>query len=123
MTLGRVAIVTVVGALLAGCPEEKRSAPAADAALPTPVATTAAAPSRMAPDASAAAPDAAEAQRFDPKHKCPTGQTHFYFEGDFCRRRCFTNGDCAKGERCNPIEYPFVVDGGTAGKARFCEGV
>jgi hypothetical protein len=107
--------------VLAGCPEDKRPAATVDAApSATPVVMTA---PPSVPASADAAPDAREERRFDPKHQCPTGQTHFYFEGDFCRRRCFSNADCAKKERCNPIEYPYVVDGGTAGKARFCEGV
>lgn len=61
-------------------------------------------------------------KRYDPKYKCPTGQTHFYLEGDFCRRKCFTNTDCGKGERCSAIGYPFIVDGGPGGMAKFCEG-
>ena len=69
---------------------------AAPVATPPPPASTAAAAS-AAPSASASA----DMKRFDPKYKCPTGQTHFYLEGDFCRRKCFTNGDCSKGERCS----------------------
>ena len=81
-------------------------------------------PSASAPAASAsAAPSAsADIKRFDPKHKCPTGQTHFYLEGDFCRQRCFKNSDCGKGERCSTIDYPFILDGGPGGMAKFCEG-
>ena len=91
---------------------------AAPLATPPPPASTPAASASAAPSASASA----DMKRFDPKHKCPTGQTHFYLEGDFCRRRCFTNGDCGKGERCSTIDYPFIVDGGPGGMAKFCEG-
>lgn len=114
---------------LAGCDDDKKErllaqtaseAGAMPAAPPmastTPPATTPSATASSAPDA------AAEAKRFDPKHKCPTGQTHFYLDGDFCRRKCFTNADCGKKERCSSMDYPFVLDGGTAGMSKFCEG-
>ena len=61
-------------------------------------------------------------KRFDPKYKCPTGQTHFYMEGDFCRQKCFTNADCGKKEHCSAMTYPYVLDGQPAGMAKFCEG-
>jgi hypothetical protein len=125
----RAAIVGLaLPALLAGCPEDKPTSAAPDAA-PAAVrsaATPPAVPSPPAPSpstASDAGPDAADHKRYDPKYKCPTGQTHFYFDGDFCRRKCLSNSDCAKGERCDPIEYPFLVDGGPGGSARFCEGM
>jgi hypothetical protein len=110
---------------LAGCDEKKeqlRSATTpADAGAPT-ATTPAPSASPSAPPTASAVPDAADVKRFDPKHKCPTGQTHFFLEGDFCRRRCFTNADCGKKERCSPIEYPYIVDGGPAGTGKFCEG-
>lgn len=114
--------------LLAAC-EEKPAAPTPDAAPPAPVvAVPDAAPAVAAVTASAAtaAPvdagrDAAEARRFDPKYKCPTGQTHFYLEGDFCRKKCFSTSDCGPRERCSAMEYPFLVDGKPGGNGHFCE--
>lgn len=110
---------------LLGCDDDKKqrliastTSEAGDMPSPLPSAAPAAAPSASA----SAATDAGEAKRFDPKHKCPTGQTHFYLEGDFCRRKCITNADCGKKERCSVIDYPFVIDGGTAGMSKFCEG-
>jgi hypothetical protein len=117
-----VLVVLLAAAALAGCDEKKeqlRSTTSTDAG--TPIAPTTAAPSPSASSVPSATPPA-ETTRFDPKHKCPTGQTHFYMEGDFCRRRCFTNFDCGKKEHCSAIEYPYVVDGGTAGTGKFCEG-
>jgi hypothetical protein len=122
-TLGAVFLV----AGLFGCEDDKKQRLIAQTAgeagaFPT-VSASAPPPATTLSAAASAAPDAADdMKRFDPKHKCPTGQTHFYLEGDFCRRKCFSNGDCGKGERCSMIDYPFVVDGGTAGRARFCEG-
>jgi hypothetical protein len=66
--------------------------------------------------------DAGQAH-YDPKHKCPTGLTHFYLEGDFCRRKCATQSDCGKREHCSAIEYPFIMNGLPAGMSKFCEGV
>jgi hypothetical protein len=113
---------------LAGC-DEKKVAPTADASAAVVAPTPDAAPA-VVPDAALrvdpvvdAGSDAAEQARFDPKHKCPTGQTHFYMEGDFCRRRCLSTSDCAGRERCSAMQYPFVVDGKTAGTSRFCEGM
>jgi hypothetical protein len=114
----------VLALLVVACEDDKKerliaqttgeaAAPLVSAPPPPPSAS--AAPS-AAPSASA------EAKRFDPKHKCPTGQTHFYLEGDFCRKKCFSNADCGKKEHCSVIDYPFVLDGGTAGMAKFCEG-
>jgi hypothetical protein len=119
-------VLVIVFVALVGCDEKKeqlRSATTSDAGAP--IATTTIAPSASqpaAPPATSTSADASDVKRFDPKHKCPTGQTHFYLEGDFCRRRCFTNADCAKKERCSPIEYPYIVDGGPGGTGKFCEG-
>src|SRR5262249_30040161 len=66
--------------------------------------------------------DAGQA-RYDPKHKCPTGMTHFYLEGDFCRHKCSTQADCGKREHCSAIEYPFIMNGQPAGMSKFCEGI
>jgi hypothetical protein len=118
----------VVGSLVLllalGCPEkEPPSVADASATAVAPAAPAPTPPPRdAAPGARDAGADVREEKRFDPKYKCPTGQTHFYFDGDFCRRKCFSNSDCGKGERCNPIEYPYLVDGKPAGSARFCEG-
>jgi hypothetical protein len=111
-------------ALLVGC-DEKKVVPTPDAAPAVTVAPVAVVPD-AAPRVVAvvdAGTDAAEPARFDPKHKCPSGQTHFYMEGDFCRRRCLSTSDCAGRERCSAMEYPFVVDGKPAGMAHFCEGM
>jgi hypothetical protein len=122
----RCASFLVVLALV-GC-EEKKVVPAVDAS-PVVVASIPDAAPATVPDAAArvvvvdAGSDAAETARFNPKHKCPSGQTHFYMEGDFCRRRCLSSSDCAGREHCSAMEYPFVVDGKTAGTARFCEGM
>jgi hypothetical protein len=119
-----IGIALALVAALVGCDEKKqelRSATAAEAGA-TPEAGAAAEPSVSATPPALTVSADADTKRFDPKHKCPTGQTHFYLEGDFCRRKCVTNGDCGKKERCSAIEYPFVVDGGTGGMARFCEG-
>jgi hypothetical protein len=120
----RYAFIALAFVGLFGCDDDKKerliNKTAGEAAAPLGVTPP--------PDASAAgtpstAPSAsADSKRFDPKHKCPTGQTHFYLEGDFCRRKCFTNGDCGKKEHCSAIDYPFVVDGGVAGMSKFCEG-
>ncbi len=114
--------------VLAGCPE-KTPAPVSDAAavaaIPVPLEAAAASASAFAHVGSAPADgggDAAEMRRFDPKYKCPTGQTHFYLEGDFCRKKCFSASDCAKGERCSAMEYPFLVDGKPGASGHFCEG-
>jgi hypothetical protein len=123
----------LVAVLLAGC-EEKKLIPTADAATtiaaPARDAAAATIPGATIPDASTrvdavvdAGSDAAEEGRFNPKHKCPAGQTHFYMEGDFCRRKCLTTSDCAGRERCSAMQYPFVADGKTAGTSRFCEGM
>lgn len=118
-----------IAVALLGCDDDKKErllattaseAGAFPSASVAPASTSAAA-SSVAPTASSA-PDAGDMKRFDPKHKCPSGQTHFYLEGDFCRRKCFTNADCGKKERCSAIDYPFVLDGGPAGMAKFCEG-
>ncbi len=120
---------TVWVLFLAAACEDKTPKPTA--AAPTAAATATAAPtptpaaSPKAPEAAAtdAAPAVSAAPaRFNPKHKCPTGQTHFYMEGDFCRRKCITNSDCGNRERCSAIEYPFVLDGGAGGMSKFCEG-
>jgi hypothetical protein len=120
-------VVGLVG--IVGCEDDKKqrliaqTAGEAGAMPSTTTTTTVAAPAATPSGVASSAPDAADdMKRFDPKHKCPTGQTHFYLEGDFCRRKCFTNADCGKGERCSMIDYPFVLDGGTAGRAKFCEG-
>jgi hypothetical protein len=121
----RYASFLVVLALV-GC-EEKKLAPTVDASTaviaPIPDAAPAVVPDAARAATADAGADAAEAARFDPKHKCPTGQTHFYMEGDFCRRRCLSTSDCAGRERCSAMQYPFVVDGKPAGTARFCEGM
>jgi hypothetical protein len=116
---------------VAGCPD-KPDAPAVDAAPAAIFTATPAAPAvDAAPgpvvDAASAPPadagrDAPEPRRYDPKYKCPTGQTHFYLEGDFCRKKCFSASDCARGERCSAMEYPFLLDGRPAGSGHFCEG-
>jgi hypothetical protein len=113
---------------LSGCEDDKKerllkqTAGEAGGPMVFPDASTVTASPPPSAPATPSASTSADAKRFDPKHKCPTGQTHFYLEGDFCRRKCFTNADCGKGERCSVIDYPFVVDGGTAGMAKFCEG-
>jgi hypothetical protein len=122
----RTSFLLILSLLVVACEDDKKERlihqTAGEAAAPI---VTASAPT-IAPAATSAAPSAAPSAgasaRFDPKHKCPTGQTHFYLEGDFCRRKCFTNADCGKKEHCSVIDYPFVVDGGTAGMAKFCEG-
>jgi hypothetical protein len=117
----------VLSLLLLACEDDKKerliNQTAGEAAAPlvvAPPADASAAP--MVSASPSATPSASASARFDPKHKCPTGQTHFYLEGDFCRRKCFTNADCGKKEHCSVIDYPFVLDGGTAGMAKFCEG-
>ena len=119
-------LVALVAIAIVACEDDKKerllSKTASEAgAFPTappPASTPPAAPT-PAPSASTS-PDSGA--HFDPKHKCPTGQTHFYLEGDFCRRKCITNNDCGKRERCSAIDYPFVLDGGVAGMSKFCEG-
>ena len=123
-------IALVIAALLAlvACEDDKKerliAQTSGEAAAPLVTTPPAASSSSAAPSASTApsASASADVKRFDPKHKCPTGQTHFYLEGDFCRRKCFTNADCGKKEHCSAIDYPFVVDGGKAGMSKFCEG-
>jgi hypothetical protein len=123
--------VLVALALIAGC-EEKAAAPTPDASPPAPVAAAvdaapAAAPATSASTAATTGPAdagrdaAAEARRFDPKYTCPTGQTHFYLEGDFCRKKCFSKSDCGPRERCSAMDYPFLVDGKPGGNGHFCE--
>lgn len=119
----------IAALVLVACEDDKKerliaqtsgeaAAPVVTIVPPTTATATPSAVASAAPSASASA----DMKRFDPKHKCPTGQTHFYLEGDFCRKRCFSNADCGKKEHCSVIDYPFVVDGGTAGMAKFCEG-
>jgi hypothetical protein len=116
-----VGLMGLVG--LAACDDKTPPKGAAPDTTKTATASVTTEPPRTPPPVPAAdAGDAGGSGRFDPKHKCPTGQTHFYLEGDFCRRKCFTNNDCGKRERCSAIEYPYVVDGGTAGMSKFCEG-
>ena len=122
-----IALAPFLALGVAGCPDTPRTS-ATDAAPPTlaPVTTTTppiadAAPSTT-PAPMDAGRDAVEPRRYDPKYKCPTGQTHFYLEGDFCRKKCFSASDCARGERCSAMEYPLLLDGGPAGSGRFCEG-
>ena len=121
--------VALGGSLVAlGACEDKAPRVVTDAAptstsRPVTAAVDAGAPGVAPPSVQpTAAADAAEPRRFDPKHRCPTGTTHFYLEGDFCRRRCLSTADCGKRERCSAMEYPYVVDGGPAGTAHFCEG-
>jgi hypothetical protein len=121
-------LIVLFAVALVSCEDDKKerlisktaseAAPPVTTIPPPPASTTPAASESAAPSASSSA----DMKRFDPKYKCPTGQTHFYLEGDFCRRKCFTNADCGKGERCSAIGYPFILDGGTAGMAKFCEG-
>lgn len=113
----------LVAIALAGCEEEKKLVPAVDAAPATVALPRDAAPAIVPAAIVDAGSDTAPEARFNPKHKCPTGQTHFYMEGDFCRRRCLSTSDCAGKERCSAMEYPFVVDGKTAGTGKFCEGM
>jgi hypothetical protein len=117
----RCALLSVLLVIVVGCEDKPAARPAADAApsaasVPSAVVSAPA----VASVAPSAQPDAAA--RFDPKHKCPTGQTHFYLEGDFCRRKCMTTSDCGKRERCSAIEYPFIMNGQPAGFSKFCEG-
>jgi hypothetical protein len=129
-TCVRSSLALALALALAGCPD-KEPAAVPDAAPPAAIAPTAPGGTATTPsiDAAPAAAqgvadagkDATEPRRYDPKYKCPTGQTHFYLEGDFCRKKCFSNSDCAKGERCSAMEYPFLLDGGPAGSGRFCE--
>jgi len=125
------ACVAALAAAVGGCPD-KEPAAAVDAAPPpaiAPIATTfapsptvdAALASATTQGAADAGKDATEPRRYDPKYKCPTGQTHFYLEGDFCRKKCFSTSDCGKGERCSAMDYPFILDGGPAGSGHFCE--
>ena len=109
--------ISIVFLLLVACEDDKKERLIAQTTgeAAAPIVTASAAPS---PSTSTSTRGDADTKRFDPKHKCPTGQTHFYLEGDFCRRRCFSNADCGKNERCSVIDYPFVVDGGTAGMAK-----
>ena len=109
--------------VLAGC-EDKPAPAKPDAAPPIATATVTAAPAEAAAPAASGAPDAGSeaGARYDPKYKCPTGQTHFYMEGDFCRRKCVTNADCGKRERCSSMDYPFILNGLPAGSSKFCEG-
>jgi hypothetical protein len=115
----------VVALALLGCDEKKedKKAPPTPADAGAPLSPPPPPPPPTPSTSASATPDAAaEVKHFDPKHKCPTGQTHFYMEGDFCRRKCVTTADCGKKERCSSMDYPYVLDGGTAGTSRFCEG-
>jgi hypothetical protein len=112
---------------VAGCPDKPDAATldAAPSVTAPPTATATPSPAPVvdaAPTPVDAGRDAPEPRRYDPKYKCPTGQTHFYLEGDFCRKKCFSASDCARGERCSAMEYPFLLDGGPAGSGHFCEG-
>jgi hypothetical protein len=120
----RIAIALVLLAL--GCDEPKKQpAPAASATA------TASATASAAPSASASAPPGGSGGvlpsdagiPFNPKYACPTGQSHFFFEGDYCRKKCITNADCPKGTRCSPMDVPVIVNGVMAGTAHHCEGI
>src|SRR5207244_6211205 len=95
-----VACLSSVGG--AGCDEKPSAGGAATSATSATSAPTsrpsaavtapASASASAAPATSGSAGDGGE-KRFDPKYSCPTGMSHFYFEGDFCRRKCATNAD------------------------------
>src|SRR5215208_3222645 len=91
-------LVALLPLVFVACEDDKKesliSKTAGEAAAP--IATTPPPPPSTSASAAPSASSSADMKRFDPKYKCPTGQTHFYLEGDFCRRKCFTNGDCSK---------------------------